>query len=189
VIRFTLLAIIAFALGFLVPLGLWAIIPAHAATITEIAGFDPSLRPVPLRASDFTRVGACGGGASVTGDGCGVTTLDANTRWGRYAGEIDSQDANQLWSLSFAQPRDRLQFSVSDMMDMPWSQSFSITSTADAVWTESQRQPSGTIRYFELALDKATTAVSILFQHAGLEPGKAFSGDGFGVGACRPKAR
>jgi hypothetical protein len=164
--------------------------PAPAATITEIGGFDTTLQSVQLRASDFTRVGPCGGGLSVSGDGCSAIPVGAlQQTYGRYAGEIDSQDASQLWNLSFAQPRSVFQFSVSDMMDMSWSQSFRMTahdtSAVDAVWEETQRQQGGTIRYFQVVLDQAAQAVSMLFEHIGIQPGKPFSGDGFGVGVCR----
>jgi hypothetical protein len=178
VIRLGLIALLTLAAG-----------PAPAVTITEIGGFDTTLQSVTLRASDFTRVGPCGGGLSVTGDGCAATLNASDTLWGRYAGEIDSQDATQLWNLSFAQPRSVIQFSVSDMMDMYWSQAFRITahdtSAADAVWEETQRQQGGTIRYFQVVLDEAAQAVSILFEHVGIQPRFAASNDGFGIGVCR----
>lgn len=158
--------------------------PAGAATLTEIGGFDPHGPSLTIDAGDFTRVGACGGGASVVAGGCAVVVNGSDTKWGRYAGEADSQDANQIWNVSLPKPRSTIQFSVSDMMDMPWSTGFRITGAADAVWEESQRQQSGTVRYFELVLDKATAQVAVLFEHLGIQPGKAFSGDGFGVGVC-----
>jgi hypothetical protein len=163
--------------------------PASAATITEIGGFDTTLKSVALRASDFTRVGPCGGGLSVSFDGCSAIPVGAlQQTFGRNAGEIDSQDATQLWNLSFDQPRSVIEFSVSDMMDMYWSKSFRITAGADAVWEETQRQKGGTIRYFQLVLDQAENAVSILFEHVGIQPSFAASNDGFGVGVCRKPA-
>ncbi len=115
--------------------------PASATTLTEIGGFDPSVKPVKLNAGDFTRVGSCGGGLSVQTDGCAAIPVGAlQEKYGRYAGEIDSQDADQQWNLTFAQPRSVLEFSVSDIMDMKWSQSFRITAAADAVWETSQHQ-------------------------------------------------
>jgi hypothetical protein len=159
--------------------------PASATTITEIDGFDTTLPSVVLRASDFTRVGPCGGGLSVSFDGCSAIPVgDLQKKHGRYEGEIDSQDTSQLWNLSFAQPRSVIEFSVSDMMDMYWSKSFQIAGEG-AFWSETEEQPNGTIRYFRMVLDEATQAVSILLGHVGIQPRFAASNDGFGVGVCR----
>jgi len=160
--------------------------PASAATITEIGGFDTSIKWVALRTSDFTRVGSCGGGLSVSFDGCSAIPVDAlQQRFGRNPGEIDSQDADQLWHISFSQPRSVFQFSVSDIMDMKWSQSFRITAAADAVWEQTRHQQGGNVHYFQVALDRAQQAVSVLFEAVGVQPGFGSSNDGFGVGVCR----
>jgi len=178
VTRLPLIALLVLAAG-----------PAPAVTITEIGGFDSTLKSAPLRASDFTRVGACGGGLSVQTDGCAAIPVGMlQEQFGRHLGEIDSQDADQLWNLHFAQPRQVIEFSVSDMMDMPWAQSFRITANADAVWEETQHKADDNTRYFQVVLDRAERTVSILFQQLGFQPGYNASNDGFGIGVCRKSA-
>lgn len=168
-------------LALLLPLGS----PGDAATITEIAGFTDT-RAVRLEAADFTRLGAaCGTGQSVQTDGCSARAVaPLQQRFGRYAGEVDSQDANQIWTISFAQPRSSVQFALSDIMDMRWSTAFRVTA-AGVVWETHERRRSGSRTYIEIALDRAVRTLTVALEHFGVErPGSA-SNDGFGVGVCR----
>lgn len=160
---------------------------ANAATVSEIPNFTLGLPTIELNAADFARVGECGSGQSVGAGGCFAHDVnDLQVKFGRNFGEIDSQDANQLWTINFTQPRRAVEFSVSDMMDMSWSEAFRIT-VDDATWETTARRGNGTLSYFRVTFDKVVRSTSILLEHVGLQPGTNQSGDGFGVNVCRKR--
>jgi hypothetical protein len=155
----------------------------RGASITEIDGYTTGAPRINLNAADFLRTsGPCGSGLSVQTDGCSARDVGPlQQRFGRYSGEVDSQDANQLWLINFEAPSQTVEFSISDMMDMPWSTEFRITA-ADAVWSEFERRQNGTKSYFRITLDRVVSELAVLLGHAGIgRPGSA-SNDGFGIG-------
>lgn len=142
--------------------------PAWGAVVTELAGPSGGT-PVPMDATNFKRLGLCGDGGSVIGDGCSVLDKDdpdAPDAYGRYnpfninLDWIDSQDIDLLeWTVSSAVPFTSLAFVLIDAHDQPGSH-FKMFYEGDEIWEIASQLPNRNVFWLLVTFDDpVTTAV------------------------------
>lgn len=148
--------------------------PAHAVTITEVAGPGRG-SPVDPDPAAFQGFGPCGSGGSVINDGCSVVVKDATSpglsgRFDPFGGSwIDSQDRPTIvWTIERAQPFTSVRFALTDAFDQPpearWGgESFFSLTAGDATWSIPEREADGTLHWLEILLDAPTTRTELTF--------------------------
>ncbi len=158
--------------------------PAWGAVVTELAGPPSGGTPISLDAGDFTRLGQCGTGGSVIGDGCSVVDKDnpnLPTAYGRFSpfdlDWIDSQDIDDLvWTVNSAVPFTSLTFFLVDAHDQA-SSYFEMIYEGAKIWEIPLRLPNSNFFWLMVTFDGPVTTADLRF--------RTRLNDGYGIVAPR----
>lgn len=163
--------------------------PASSATVDVVSGPPTGGTPIALSVGHFDRLGNCGGGGSVVGDGCSAivkTDPAAPDAYGRFdpLGDywIDSQDINELkWTVSSAAAFTSLTFALTDAHDQMASffrMSFDDGGSWTPIWDIATRKDNANLYWLSVDFGEAVTEAVFLFSTK-VEPGY----DGYGISA------
>lgn len=163
--------------------------PAWSATVTVLPGAPAGGSPIDLTVGDFERIGNCGGGGSVVGDGCAAivkTDPAAPDAFGRFdpLGDywIDSQDINELkWTVRSPTAFTALSFALTDahdQLDSFFTMSFDGGGNWTPIWDIAARRDNANLYWLSVDFGQAMTEVAFLFSTK-VRPGF----DGYGISA------
>lgn len=156
-----------------------ALTPARAATPTASAA-------VSARIS-VERIGACGSGGVVVGDGCSTRPADGLGYGQGMVGGVNSQDIADLkgW-LTFPTPVTTVWFTVQDAFDQIYTTDFKVAIGGHR-YEITRRQANGARKTFLVRLGRAASHVAIRIRNLGAG-GRPTSNDGYSfraAGACQ----
>lgn len=163
--------------------------PAWGATVTTLPGAPAGGTPIALTVQDFDRIGNCGGGGSVVGNGCSAivkTDPNAPDAFGRFdpLGDywIDSQDINELkWTVRSPTAFTALTFALTDAHDQRnsfFTMSFDDGGSWTSIWDVATQQSNANLYWLSVDFAQSLTEVSFLFSTK-VTPGF----DGYGISA------
>lgn len=171
--------------------GSFVAFPAAAATVTVLDSNQPSGTAIDLAVADFERIGNCGGGGSVVGDGCAVVAKSnpkAAHAFGRFGplGHywIDSQDINELkWTVRAPQAFTSLSFALTDAHDQPnsfFTMSYMDNGGWTPIWDIATRKNNGNLYWLSVDFGKAVNEAVFLFS---TKVGAGY--DGYGISTAQ----
>lgn len=149
---------------------------ARAALPTDVAGGRAA-------AISVTRIGPCGSGGVVVGDGCSTRSAEGLGYGQGMAGGTNSQDIGDLrgWII-FPRPVDTVWFTVQDAHDQLYTKTFKIAIGGHR-YEIAKRQANGAQTTFMVRLGRAVRKTSLRMLNIGPN-GKARTNDGFSFRAC-----
>lgn len=161
--------------------------PSWSASVTALPGAPTGGTIIDLVVDDFERLGNCGGGGSVVGDGCSAivkTDPAAPDAFGRFdpLGNywIDSQDINELkWTVRSPDAFTSMAFALTDAHDQLNSffvMSFLDGATWTPVWDIATRKDNANLYWLSVDLGEAVNEAVFRFSTK-VVPGF----DGYGI--------
>lgn len=161
--------------------------PVWAATVTVLSDAPQGGMAIALQTDDFQRIGNCGGGFSVVGDGCSVVKKydpTAEDAYGRFDPPdnywIDSQDIDELaWTVTAPTAFTSMSFALTDAHDQQNS-FFSMFYDDGDGWSEifsiPDRLANGNLFWLTVDFGEAVEFARFLFK---TKVGNGY--DGFGI--------
>ncbi|MGR3403736.1 hypothetical protein [uncultured Paracoccus sp.] len=162
--------------------------PGWSATVTALSGTPAGGTAIDLLASDFERIGSCGGGKSVVNDGCSVVIKNdpaAPHAYGRFDPPpqdywIDSQDIDELkWIVNSPVSFSSLTFALTDAYDQDESRfvmSYNEAGTWTPIWEIAEKQKNGNLYWLKVDFATSVSTAEFLFSTK-----NAAGYDGYGI--------
>jgi hypothetical protein len=158
--------------------------PAWGAVVTVLDNPTIDGTPISLLTANFTRLGQCGTGESVIGDGCSVVDKnnpDAPDAFGRFSpfklDWIDSQDIDDLvWTVTSDVPFQSMTFALVDAHDQPNSY-FNMIYDGTEIWEIPTQLPNRNLFWLMVTFDGPVTTADLRFTTR--------HNDGYGILAAR----